>query len=179
LDKSTLRQIRETAQSNPNFPRLLNRDLLVVVQNAQIHSSNRQASNMFISRIPHAIDTFQQFVSPVYAAFWRYDSNFPIQPDHCDQRITDIFSHNNILRKYLQESSILLRGLLLRQSAESNQGMNWAISNTDGTFVTIDGIDAVNIPYQSKRTSRHLILYHNWCARQSSGARCVPNGRLR
>jgi hypothetical protein len=49
MDPAILRQIDEFGRWNPNFPRLLNRDLRPVIQNPQIQCPNGPASNVFIS----------------------------------------------------------------------------------------------------------------------------------
>jgi hypothetical protein len=61
---------RELTQSIPNFPRILNRDLRPVLRHARVSSPNAGASNVFISGIPYALDSYRQFITPVYAVFF-------------------------------------------------------------------------------------------------------------
>jgi hypothetical protein len=66
-----LDHIVELTQSIPNFPRILNRDLRPVLQHARVSSSNAGASNVFVSGIPYALDSYRQFITPVYAVFFQ------------------------------------------------------------------------------------------------------------
>jgi hypothetical protein len=56
-----------TLLSDLNFPRRLNKELRPVIQNANISSPRGPASSIFITSIPYAVDTYRQFLTPVYA----------------------------------------------------------------------------------------------------------------
>jgi hypothetical protein len=73
MDQGLLNHIIELTESNQKFPRILNRDLRPVLQYACVSSPNAKASNLFISGIPYALDTYRQFTTPVYAVFSRND----------------------------------------------------------------------------------------------------------
>jgi hypothetical protein len=63
-------EIDQLAEMNkPNFARRPNRYRRPVIQNTKIASLNASASTVFITRIPDAIDSFRQFLRPVYAIF--------------------------------------------------------------------------------------------------------------
>jgi hypothetical protein len=49
----------------------LNRDLRPVLQHALVSSPNADAANVFISDIPYALGSYWQFITPVYAVFFR------------------------------------------------------------------------------------------------------------
>jgi hypothetical protein len=53
----------ELTQSIPNFPRILNLDFRPVLQHAPVSSLNVGASNVFISGIPYALDSYRHFLS--------------------------------------------------------------------------------------------------------------------
>jgi hypothetical protein len=61
VGRELLDHIVELTRSIPNFPRILNRDLGPVLQHARVSSPNASASNVFISGIPCALDSYQQF----------------------------------------------------------------------------------------------------------------------
>jgi hypothetical protein len=52
MDEELLQRIVRLTDSNPNFPRILNRDLRSVLQHACVSSPNAGASSLFISGIP-------------------------------------------------------------------------------------------------------------------------------
>jgi hypothetical protein len=78
MDQRLLDRIVDLTYSNPNFPRILNRDLRPVIQRACISSPNGRASNVFISGIPYALDADRPFTAPVYAVFSRGQRGLPI-----------------------------------------------------------------------------------------------------
>jgi hypothetical protein len=159
LDESILRRIQALSQSNPNFPRLLNRDLRPVIQNAQIQSPSGPASTLFISGISFAIDTFRQFVTPVYAVFHRLDRTHPIQLHNCDQLIADILIRTDILGQSLRERLDSVQNLAIASITEPDQGMNLSIFNADGLFFISQEIEAVKNCYQINKLSQNLMLY--------------------
>jgi hypothetical protein len=71
MGRQLLDHIVKLTQLIPNFPRILNRDLRLVLQHAPVSSPNAGASNLFISGIPYALDSCHQFIIPVYAVFFR------------------------------------------------------------------------------------------------------------
>jgi hypothetical protein len=58
MGRELLDHIVELTQSIPNFPRVLNRDLRPVLQYARVSSPDAGASNVFISGIPYALDSY-------------------------------------------------------------------------------------------------------------------------
>jgi hypothetical protein len=71
MGRELLDHIVELTQSIPNFPRILSRNLRPVLQDARVSSPNAGASNVFTSGIPYALDSYRQFITPVYAVFFR------------------------------------------------------------------------------------------------------------
>jgi hypothetical protein len=86
-----------------NFPRILNRDLRPVLQHARVSSPNAGASNVFISGIPYALDSYWQFITPVYAVFFRTQQPISIPSGGTEEIITFILSQNRTLQGYLRD----------------------------------------------------------------------------
>jgi transposase len=95
--------IVELTQSTPNFPWILNRDLQAVLQHARVSSPNAGASNVFIPGIPDALDSYREFIIPVYTIFFRTQQRIPIFPGGPKEIIASILSQNKILRGYLRD----------------------------------------------------------------------------
>jgi hypothetical protein len=91
MGRELLDHIIELTQSIPNFPRILNRDLRHVLQHARVTSPNAGASNVFISSIRYALDSYPQFITPVYAVFFRTQQPIPIPPGGTEEIIASIF----------------------------------------------------------------------------------------
>jgi hypothetical protein len=64
MGRESLDHIIELTQSILNFPQILDRDLLPVLQYARVSSPNVDASNVFISDIPSALGSYRQFITP-------------------------------------------------------------------------------------------------------------------
>jgi hypothetical protein len=61
----------------PNFLRSFNRYLRPVIQHTKIVSPNAAASAVFLTGTPYAIDSYRQFITPVYAMFNTLDRRSP------------------------------------------------------------------------------------------------------
>jgi hypothetical protein len=90
MGRELLDHIVELTLSIPNFPRILNRDLRPVLQHARVSPPNASASNVFISGIPYALDSYRQFITPVYAVFFRTQQRIPIPPGSTEEIIASI-----------------------------------------------------------------------------------------
>jgi hypothetical protein len=71
MDREILARIEEQVRFNPNYARILNRDLRPVLQYANIHAPNAASSNLFIYGVPYGLDQWNQFQTIVYAIFQR------------------------------------------------------------------------------------------------------------
>jgi hypothetical protein len=91
-----------TANGRPNFPRTLNAHLRPVIQNAQMSSPNAAASTVFLRGMPYAIDSFRQFLTPVYAIFNRLDWEATENEDVNDRLICTILEGNEFLRNHVR-----------------------------------------------------------------------------
>jgi hypothetical protein len=80
MGRELLDHILELTQSIPTFLWILNRDLRPVLQHARVSSPNAGASNVFMSGIPYALDSYRQFTTPGYATFFRTQQRNPIPP---------------------------------------------------------------------------------------------------
>jgi hypothetical protein len=87
-----LDHIVELTQSIPNFPLILNRDLRPVLRHARASSPNAGVSNVFISGIPYALDSYPQFITPVYAVFFGTQQRIPILSGGTEEIIASILS---------------------------------------------------------------------------------------
>jgi hypothetical protein len=129
MDDRLLNRIVHLTVSNPTFPRILNRDLRPVLQHASISSPNGPASNLFISSISYALDTYRQFITPVYAVFSRCNQGLPIPHEDIQQIIAFILSQNKTLQGYLRDRLDSIREMATVSMNEPDEGMNLAIFN--------------------------------------------------
>jgi hypothetical protein len=67
MDERLFNRIIQPTDANSNFSLILNRDLRPVYQYACESFSERFSSNLIISGIPYAVNTYRQFTAPVYA----------------------------------------------------------------------------------------------------------------
>jgi hypothetical protein len=90
MDQPLLDRIVDRTDSNPNCPRILNRDLRPAIQHACISSPNGPASNVFISGVSYALGTYRQFTTPVYDVFSRDQPGLRIPPGDIKKMINAI-----------------------------------------------------------------------------------------
>jgi hypothetical protein len=126
-----LHPIVELVQSIPNFPRILNRDLRPVLQHARVSSPNAGALNLFISGIPYALDSYRQFVTPVYAVFFPTQQRILIPPGGTEEIIASILSQNRTVPGYLRNRLDSGREIATVAMDEPDDGMNMAIFNAE------------------------------------------------
>jgi hypothetical protein len=100
IGRELLDHIVELTQSIPNFPRILNCDLRPVLRRAHVLSPNAGASNVFTSGIPSALDSSRQFITPVYAVFFREQQRIPIPPGGTKEIIASVLSQNKTFQGY-------------------------------------------------------------------------------
>jgi hypothetical protein len=105
IGRELLNHIVELTQSIPNFPRILNHNSWLVLQYARVSSPNGGALNVFISGIPYALNSYRQFITPVYAVFFRTQQRIPIPPGGTEEIIVFILSQNRTLQGYLRDRS--------------------------------------------------------------------------
>jgi hypothetical protein len=103
MDEYLLDRTVHFTKSNPNFSRILNRDLQPVLQYACVWSPNASGLNLFISGIPYALDTYRQFTTSVYAVFSRNDRGLLAPSGDTEEIITFILSQNHTLQHYLRQ----------------------------------------------------------------------------
>jgi hypothetical protein len=115
----------------------LNRDFQPVLQRARVSLPNAGASNVFISGIPYALDSYQQFIIPFYAVFFRTQQWIPIPPGGTEKIIASIFSQNRTLQGYLRDRLDSIREMATVAVDEPDDGMNLAIFNAEGPYSTI------------------------------------------
>jgi hypothetical protein len=64
---------------------------------------------VFISGIPYALDFYRQFITPVYAVFFRTQQRVPIPPGDTEEIITFILSQNKTIQGYIRDRRDLVR----------------------------------------------------------------------
>jgi hypothetical protein len=133
MGRELLDHIVESAQSFPSVPRVLNRDLRPVLQHAGVSSPNAGASTVFISDIPCALDSYQQFITPVSAVFFRAQQQIPIPPGGTEEIIDSILSQNRTLQGYLRDRFDSVGEIATVAIDEPDDGMNLAIFNAEGS----------------------------------------------
>jgi hypothetical protein len=110
----------------------LNLDLRPVLQHARVSSPNAGASNVFISGIPYALDSYWQFTTSGYAVSFRTQQQIPIPPSGTEEIVTSLLSQNRTLRGYLRDRLDSVREIATVTMDEPDDGMNLAIFNASG-----------------------------------------------
>jgi hypothetical protein len=91
---------------------------------------------VFISSIPYALDSCQQFITPVSAVFFLHtaaDSNIP---GGTEEIIASILSQNTTFQGYLRDRLDSVREIATVAMDEPDDGMNLAIFNAEGPCST-------------------------------------------
>jgi hypothetical protein len=102
MGRGLLDDIVELTESVPKFPRPLDRDLRPVLQHVRVSPPNADASNLFISGIPSTLDSYREFVAPVYAVFFRTQQRFQY-PLAVQKRLSFLFFHKTEHSKIISE----------------------------------------------------------------------------
>jgi hypothetical protein len=159
MGRELLDHIIELTQSIPSFPRILTRDLRPVLQHTRVSSLNAGASNVFISGIPYALDSYRQFVTPVYAVFFRTQQTIPIPPGGTEEIIASILSQNRILQGYLRDRLDSAREIATVSMDEPDDGMNLAIFNAEVALLDDYQHEVVDNSYHTQKPSQTDMLY--------------------
>jgi hypothetical protein len=135
MGRELLDHIVNLTQSIPNFPRILKHDLRPVLQHACVSSPNAGASNVFISGIPYALDSYRQFITPVYEIFFPTQQQISIPPGGTEEIIASIPSQNRALQGYLRDRLGSVREIATVAMDEPDDGMNLVIFNAEGALL--------------------------------------------
>jgi hypothetical protein len=133
MNEELLQRIIRLTESNPNFPRILNRYLRPVLQHTWVSSPNTGVASLFISRISYALDADRQFGWPVYVVFDRRDRGFSTSPRDIQEIIALVLSKNETLRGYLRDRLSSAREIAAVSMNEPDEGMNLAVFNAEGS----------------------------------------------
>jgi hypothetical protein len=90
---------------------------------------------VFISGIPYALDSYGQFITPVYAVFFRTQQRIPIPPGGTKEIIASILSQNRTVQGYLRDRFDSVREIATVVMDEPDDGMNLAIFNAAGALL--------------------------------------------
>jgi hypothetical protein len=85
----------------------------------------------------YALDSYRQFITPVYAVFFRTQQRISIPPDGTEEIVASILSQNRTLQGYLRDRSDSVREIAIVAVDEPDDGMNLVIFNAEGTCSTI------------------------------------------
>jgi hypothetical protein len=130
-----------------------------VPQHTGVSSPNASASTLFISDIPYALDSYQQFITPVYAVFFRTHQRIPIPPGATTGIIASILSQNRILQGYLRDWFDSVREIVTVAIDEPDDGMNLAIFNAEGALLDDHQLEVFRNSYYSQKLSQVHMLY--------------------
>jgi hypothetical protein len=92
---------------------------------------------VFIYGIPYALDSYWQFITLLYAVFFRTQQRIPISPGGTEDIITSILSQNRILQDYLRDRLDSVREITTVAMDEPD-GMNLAIFNAERALLNDD-----------------------------------------
>jgi hypothetical protein len=159
MNAEVLDEIVHFTQSNPNFPRFLNRDLRPVLQHVCVSSPNGAASNLFISGIPYAVDTCQQFCRPVYTVFSRTDQALARPSDEIQQIIARILPHNETLHGCVRQGLDCARQIVTVLMAEPDEGGNLAIFNAEGLLLREHEMEVLRVSSEPQKPSQFHTPY--------------------
>jgi hypothetical protein len=136
----------------------LNRNLRPVLQHARVSSPNAGASDVFISGIPYALDSYREFISPVHAVFFRTQQRTPIPPGGTEEIVASILSQNRTLQSYLRGRLDSVRGIATVAMDEPDNGMNLAIFNAEA-LLDNHQLEVVRNYYHTQKPSQAHMLY--------------------
>jgi hypothetical protein len=96
IDEQLLDRMVQFAYSHSNFPSILNCDSRRVLQHGCVSSLIAGVSNMFISGILCALDSYRQFTTPLYPVFLRTHPLIVILPGDTEEILAFILSKRNV-----------------------------------------------------------------------------------
>jgi hypothetical protein len=132
--------------------------LRLVLQHARVSSLNASASNVFISGIPYALDSYWQFITPVYAVFFRTQQRIPIPPGGTEEIIASILSRNRTLQGYLRDWLDSVREIAIVATDEPDDGMNLEIFNVERASLEDHQLEVVRNSYHTQKVSQTHML---------------------
>jgi hypothetical protein len=94
MDEQVRNCIGQFLEANSMSPRILNRDLRPVFENAFVSPPYSPLSNLCISEIRYALDIYHQFTILAYAVFSRNDRGLPMPTGDIEDTIDVILSQN-------------------------------------------------------------------------------------
>jgi hypothetical protein len=96
IDEQLLDRIVQFAYSHSTFPSILNCNSQPVLQHGCVSSLIASDSNLFISGILCALDSYRQFTTPLYAVFLRTHPRIAILPGDTEEILAFILSKQNV-----------------------------------------------------------------------------------
>jgi hypothetical protein len=124
---------RRTNGTSSNFPRIFNKDLRPVIENANIRSLRAGSSTIFTTGIPYARDSYRQFLTYIDPVFNALDRNPATVRGPTDIFTRRIVSQNETLKEYIHDHvRKVVTEMQISVPGSTDQGMNLAILNSDG-----------------------------------------------
>jgi hypothetical protein len=131
---------------------------------------------VFISGIPHALDSYRQFISPVYVVFFRTQQRISIPPGDTEDTIASVLSQNRTTQGYLRDRLDSVREIATVAMDEPDDGMNLAIVNAEGALLDDHQLEVVlNSSHTQKLSQTHMLydqlvyLLTFWTGHSGSG----------
>jgi hypothetical protein len=137
----------------------LNRDLRLLSQHARVSSPNAGASNVFMSSIPDALDSYRQFIAPVYTVFFRTQQQIPIPLGGTEEIITSILSQNRTLQGYPRDRLDSVRDIATVAMDAPDDRMNPVIFNAEEALLDDHQLEIVRNSYHTQKLSQDHMLY--------------------
>jgi hypothetical protein len=114
---------------------------------------------VFRSGIPYALNSYRQFITPVYAVFFRTQERIPIPPGGTEEIIASILSQNRTLQGYFRDRLDSVQEIALVAMDEGDDGTNLAIFNAEEALLDDHQLEVVRNFYHIQELSQAHILY--------------------
>jgi hypothetical protein len=105
------------------------------------------------------LDSYWQFITPVYAVFSRTQQQISIPPGGTEEIIASILSQNRILHGYLRDRFDSVREIAIVTIDEPDDGMNLVFFNADGALLDDHQLEVVRSSYHTQKLSQTHMLY--------------------
>jgi hypothetical protein len=113
-----------------------------------------------MSRIPYVLNSYRQFITPVYAVFFHTQQRITIRPDGTKEIIASILSQNRTLQGYLRDRLDSVGEIATVAMDEPDDGINLAIFNAEGALLDDHQLEVVRNSYRIQKLSQTHILYN-------------------
>jgi hypothetical protein len=116
-------------------------------------------------RIPSALDSYRQFITSVYTAFYRTQHRIPIPPGGKEEIIASILSQNRTFQSYLRDRLDSVREITNVAMDEPNGRMNLEILNAEAALLDDHQLEVVRNSYHTQNFHQLICFIINSCIR--------------